>query len=91
MVAGAVNGYCITGGLEIALSCDWLLASEKAVFMDTHVKFGLAPCWGLSQRLSRLVGYGRAQMMSYTAGTSDHRFVASERGRERQRDRKIEG
>lgn len=39
----------------------------QAVFKDTHVTFGLAPCWGLSQRLQRIVGASRAQMLSYTS------------------------
>lgn len=58
---------CITGGFELALACDILVGNETTVFRDTHVKFGLAPCWGLSQKLQRRVGPGRAKLASFTA------------------------
>lgn len=61
---GAINGFCITGGLELALNCDLLYASENAVFADTHPKVGLMPTWGMSQKLPRLIGSGRAKEMS---------------------------
>ena len=64
---GAINGYAITGGFEIALMCDILLASENAVFADTHAKVGLIPGWGLSQKLQRLIGTARAKELSFTA------------------------
>ena len=63
----AVNGLAVTGGFEIALACDVIYASEDAVFIDTHVKVGLAPGWGLSQRLSRVVGVHRAKELSLSA------------------------
>ena len=63
----AVNGVAITGGFEITLACDVVLASESAVFIDTHVKVGLTPGWGLSQRLSRSVGLHRAKELSLSA------------------------
>ena len=63
---GAINGFCVTGGLELALSCDFLYASENAVFADTHTKVGLMPTWGMSQRLPNLIGVGRAKEMSYS-------------------------
>lgn len=63
-VIGAINGLAVTGGLEIALACDLLIASDAASFADTHVKVRLAPGWGLSQRLSRAVGVARAKEMS---------------------------
>lgn len=65
-VIGAINGLAITGGLEIALACDMLIASNAASFADTHVKVGLTPGWGLSQRLSRAIGLARAKEMSLT-------------------------
>lgn len=70
----AVNGVAITGGLEIVLACDIVLASEAASFADTHVRVGLTPGWGLSQRLSRLIGVHRAKELSLTA----RRFSAQE-------------
>ncbi len=68
---GAVNGYAVTGGFEIALMCDLLYASDNAVFSDTHCKVGLIPGWGLSQRLGRLIGYGRAKEISLTGKKID--------------------
>src|ERR1039457_2399122 len=56
VVIAAVNGYCLTGALEIALSCDLIIASEAAKFSDTHVRWGIRPSWGMSQRLPRRVG-----------------------------------
>jgi len=64
---GVVKGYCVTGGFELALACDILIGDKTTVFKDTHVTFGFAPCWGLSQRLQRRVGSGRAKLMSFTA------------------------
>lgn len=63
---GAVNGHAITGGFELALACDLLIASENAVFADTHARVGLVPGWGLSQRLPRIIGIGRAKELSFT-------------------------
>ena len=57
----------ITGGFELALGCDILLGCTTTSFRDTHVKFGLAPCWGLSQKLSQRIGPGRARIVSFTA------------------------
>jgi len=62
-----ITGYCFTGGLELALGCDLLIASDDAIFCDTHAKLGLRPSWGLSQRLPRLIGAMRAREMSFTA------------------------
>ena len=53
---GAINGPAVTGGFELALACDFLLGSTRAKFRDTHILVGVVPCWGLSQKLSRLVG-----------------------------------
>ena len=50
-VIGAINGFAITGGFEIALMCDFLIASTEARFADTHARVGVVPGWGLSQRL----------------------------------------
>ena len=65
-VIGAVNGAAVTGGLEIALYCDILIASEQARFADTHARVGLLPTWGLSVRLPQKVGVGLARRMSLT-------------------------
>lgn len=65
-VIGAVNGAAVTGGLEIALYCDILVASEEARFADTHARVGLLPTWGLSVRLPQKVGVGLARRMSLT-------------------------
>lgn len=62
----AVQGGCYTGGLELALAGDIILAGESAVFADTHGKFALVPVWGMSQRLPRRVGTWKAREMSFT-------------------------
>jgi enoyl-CoA hydratase len=67
-VVAAVNGVAVTGGLEIALSCDLRIASERAVFADTHARVGVMPGWGLTVRLPQVVGQARALEMSL-AGT----------------------
>lgn len=65
-VIGAINGAAVTGGLEFALYCDILIASENARFADTHARVGLLPTWGLSVRLPQKVGIGLARRMSLT-------------------------
>jgi enoyl-CoA hydratase len=63
-VIGAINGFAITGGFELALACDVLLASEEARFADTHARVGILPGWGLSQKLARTIGVYRAKELS---------------------------
>lgn len=70
-VIGAINGVAITGGLELALACDILIASTQARFADTHARIGIVPYWGLSQKLSRLVGRSRAMEMSLSGNFVD--------------------
>ena len=70
-VIGAVNGPAVTGGLEIALACDFLIASERARFADTHARVGIMPGWGLSIRLVEAVGLRRARQMSTTGNYVD--------------------
>jgi len=65
-VIGAINGVAVTGGLELALSCDILIASEQARFADTHARVGILPTWGMSVRLPQAVGRGLAYRMSLT-------------------------
>jgi enoyl-CoA hydratase len=63
-IIGAVNGAAITGGFELALACDVLIASAAASFADTHARVGVMPGWGLSQRLPRIIGASRAKELS---------------------------
>ena len=73
LILGAVNGHCVTGGFELALACDVLLAAANAKFRDTHAKFGLQPCWGLAAKLTGLVGAQRARYVSLTSTPVDAR------------------
>lgn len=70
---GAINGVVVTGGLELALNCDFLYAADSARFGDTHAKVGLMPTWGMSQKLSRIVGINRAREMSLSGALIDAR------------------
>lgn len=66
-VIAAVQGYCLTGALEILLCCDLVVAEESARFGDTHAKWGLVPGAGMNLRLPRRVGLAKAKEMSFTA------------------------
>ena len=70
-VIGAINGVAITGGFEVALACDVLIASENARFADTHARIGIMPGWGLSQKLSRIIGPSRAKELSLSGNFID--------------------
>lgn len=70
-IIGAVNGHAITGGFELALACDLLIASTAARFADTHARVGMLPGWGLSQKLPRLIGIQRAKEISFTGNSID--------------------
>ncbi len=70
-IIGAINGVAITGGFEIAIACDVLIASSKARFADTHARVGIIPGWGLSQKLSRTIGISRAKELSFTGNFLD--------------------
>ncbi|QCI66598.1 enoyl-CoA hydratase [Phreatobacter stygius] len=72
-VIAAINGVAITGGFELALACDVLIASTSARFADTHGRVGVIPGWGLSQKLPRLVGVYRAKEISFTGNFIDAR------------------
>lgn len=63
----SVQGHCWTGGLELALGGDLIIAADTADFADTHGKWGMVAGWGLGQRLSRRVGPSRAKQLMYTA------------------------
>ena len=65
-VIGAINGAAITGGFELALQCDFLVASDRAAFGDTHTRVGVLPGWGLSVLLPQAIGVRRAIEMSVT-------------------------
>jgi enoyl-CoA hydratase/carnithine racemase len=68
---GAVNGVAVTGGFEVALNCDFLIASERARFADTHARVGVMPGWGLTVLLAQRIGVGRAKEMSITGNYID--------------------
>jgi enoyl-CoA hydratase len=72
-VIAAVNGACVSGALEIAHSCDFIVASERARFADTHARLGALPRWGLSALLPRAVGLAKAKEMTITGN-----FVAAD-------------
>ncbi|GLT43942.1 hypothetical protein SLA2020_178640 [Shorea laevis] len=66
-IIGAINGFAVTAGFEISLACDILIAAKGAKFMDTHARFGIFPSWGLSQKLSRIIGPNKAREVSLTS------------------------
>ena len=66
-VIAMVNGACITGGLELSVNFDLIIASENAMFGDTHARWGIRPSWGLSQTFPRRVGLMKAKELSFTA------------------------
>ncbi len=70
-VIGAINGVAITGGFEVALACDVLIASTQARFADTHARVGIMPGWGLSQKLPRIIGISRAKELSLSGNFLD--------------------
>ncbi len=76
-IIGAINGVAITGGFELALACDVLIASSNARFADTHARVGVMPGWGLSQKLSRAIGISRAKELSLTGN-----FLSAEQANE---------
>jgi len=76
-IIGAVNGPAVTGGLELALGCDFLIASDRASFADTHARVGVMPGGGLTVRLPQLVGINRARQMSLTGNFVDARTAAA--------------
>lgn len=70
-VIGAINGVAITGGFEVALACDFLVASERARFADTHARVGIMPGWGLTVALPEAIGLRRAKELSTTGNFLD--------------------
>jgi len=76
-IIGAINGPAVTGGLELALGCDFLIASERATFADTHARVGVLPAGGMTIRLPQLVGVNRARQMSLTGNFIDATTASS--------------
>jgi enoyl-CoA hydratase len=70
-LVAAVNGPAMTGGLELVLACDLVIASDRATFADTHARVGVVPGWGMSVLLPRMVGAQRAALMTLTGRTVD--------------------
>ncbi|WP_135453347.1 enoyl-CoA hydratase [Mycobacterium sp. DL99] len=70
-IIGAINGATFTGGLEMALGCDFLIASERAVFADTHARVGILPGGGMTARLPHVVGAAMARRLSMTGEVVD--------------------
>ncbi len=68
---GAINGVAVTGGFELALNCDFLVASDRAKFGDTHTRVGVMPGWGLTVLLPQAIGIRRAREMSFTGNFMD--------------------
>ena len=68
-VVAAVRGHCYTGGLELVLSADIILATDTARFADTHAKWDLVPIWGMTQRLPRRIGRQKATEMMFSSRT----------------------
>lgn len=71
LTIAAVNGACVSGGLEIALGCSFIIASERARFADSHARLGIVPGWGLSAALPAAIGVARARQMSATGAFID--------------------
>ncbi len=70
-IIGAINGAAVTGGLELAMCCDFLIASERARFADTHARVGAMPGGGMTIRLPQLIGIDRARRMTFTGDFID--------------------
>ena len=72
-----INGHCYTGGLELALACDLLVAGTSARLGDTHGQWGLAPIWGMSVRLPERVGRSTAKELMFTSRRIDGETAAT--------------
>ena len=76
-VIAAVAGPCMTGGMELALNCDIIIASPTALFRDTHSTFGIVPGGGMTQILPRIVGLQNAKYASFTGIPIDAKTALS--------------
>jgi len=74
VVIGAINGYCLGGGLELALSCDIRIGSNSSKFGQPEVGLGIIPGFGGTQRLFNVVGVGKAKELIFT-GSIDGKFI----------------
>lgn len=72
-----LHGHCLTGGLELALACDLLIAAESTQLADTHGQWGLVPLWGMSVRLPERVGRSTAKELMFTSRRVDGRTAAA--------------
>ena len=70
-VVCAVNGACVSGGLEVALSASFVVASDRARFADTHARLNVVPAWGLTALLPQAIGLRMAREMSITGNFVD--------------------
>ena len=70
-VIASINGYCLGGGVEFVCACDLRIASEKAIFAQPEIDLGIVPGWGGTQRLTRIIGYGKAKELIYTGRQID--------------------
>jgi Enoyl-CoA hydratase/carnithine racemase len=70
-IIAMINGFCLGGGCELAMSCDIRIASEKAKFGQPEINIGIMPGGGGTQRLPRLIGWGRAKELVYTGKIID--------------------
>ncbi len=68
-VISAVQGYCSTGAMELALAADLIVAAESASFSDVYARWGLTPVWGLSLRLAHRIGTAKASEMMFSCRT----------------------
>ncbi len=66
-----IHGHCFTGGLELALACDILIAAESTKLGDTHGQWGLVPIWGMSIRLPERIGRSAAKQLMFTSRRID--------------------
>ncbi|CAH2214240.1 enoyl-CoA hydratase-related protein [Tepidibacter aestuarii] len=77
VVIAAINGYCLGGGLELALACDIRIGNEKSKFAQPEVGLGIIPGFGATQRLSNVIGISKAKEMIYTGNMIDSKEALS--------------
>jgi enoyl-CoA hydratase len=70
-VIASINGFCMGGGVEFICACDIRIASENAMFAQSEIDIGIIPGWGGTQRLTRIIGYGKAKELIYTGKQID--------------------